>query len=283
MRPGQRRRVASAAVPHADVNGIRLYYEEHGAGEPLLCVMGLGADHLGWAFQVGDFAQRFRTFVFDNRDIGQSTIVDADYELADMAADTLALADHLGLDDFHLLGISMGAAIAQHAALAAPERIRTLTLAAAWGGASALYGELRTKAWERDIRTASREDFLETMMLLTLGEDLFADPAIFEQAKRLALAVPHPQPPEAFIRQARAAGRHDVRDRLHELAMPVHVISGSHDVLIPPFKQRELADLIPGAELTTIEGAAHSMNMVSAQEFTRTVLDFLVSNVRSSG
>ena len=57
-------------MPFADANGMSLYYEEHGGGEPLLCIMGLAADHLAWALQVEAFGSRHRTIVFDNRDCG---------------------------------------------------------------------------------------------------------------------------------------------------------------------------------------------------------------------
>ena len=96
-----------------EIYGRTVYNEEHGDGEPLLCVMGLAADTLAWALQVPAFAERHRTVIFDNRDVGRSSTVEQDYEIADLAHDTLALADALGLESFHLLGVSMGGAIAQ--------------------------------------------------------------------------------------------------------------------------------------------------------------------------
>ena len=109
----------------AEVNGQRLYYEAIGEGDPLLCVHGLACDTLAWIPQVQAFAAAHRTVIFDNRDVGQSSMAEDGYEIADMARDALALADELDLETFHLLGASMGGAIAQEMALAAPERIRT--------------------------------------------------------------------------------------------------------------------------------------------------------------
>ena len=111
------------------MNGQQLYYEVHGEGEPLLCVHGLACDTLAWIPQLQAFPAAHRTVIFDNRDVGQSSMAEPGYEIADMARDALALADELELDSFHLLGISMGGAIAQEIALQAPERVRTLTLA----------------------------------------------------------------------------------------------------------------------------------------------------------
>jgi 3-oxoadipate enol-lactonase len=109
-------------VPFADANGQRLFYEVHGHGEPLVIVTGLGSDHLSWGEQLEAFSARYRTVVFDSRNSGRSTECAQGYEVDDMARDTLALDDELRLDDFHLLGVSLGGAVAHEVALAAPER-----------------------------------------------------------------------------------------------------------------------------------------------------------------
>ena len=94
-------------MPYAEIDGRRLYYEEHGDpdAEPLVCVQGLGTDSVAWALQLRDFAARFRTIVFDNRDVGRSDPVGEDYGLDACARDTLAFVDAIGLDTFHLLGM----------------------------------------------------------------------------------------------------------------------------------------------------------------------------------
>ena len=78
---------------------------------------GLTCDTLVWIPQIQAFAAAHRTVIFDNRDVGQSSMAEGDYEIADMARDALALADELELDSFHLLGVSMGGAIAQEMAI----------------------------------------------------------------------------------------------------------------------------------------------------------------------
>lgn len=262
-------------MPTADVNGQRLYYRDQGDGEPLIAIMGLGAEHIAWSPQVPHWSERYRVVTFDNRDVGRSSRCDDAYEAADMAADVLALADELGIDDFHLVGMSLGGTIAQQAALAAPERTRTLTLIATFAGAAREVTEMRLRVWEREVRSRTPEEMLESLMLLTLSERFFATPGAIDFIKNLAAQNPNPQDGEAFLRQARAAGRHDVRDRIGTLTMPVHVIGGDQDILIPLFKQRELAELIPGAELTVIEGAAHSMNIERGDELARAVRGFI--------
>ena len=261
-------------MPTAEANGQTLYYEVHGEGEPLLAVMGLSADTLAWVLNTPVFAQSHRTIVFDNRDVGQSSYADGPYEIADMAQDALALADALELDSFHLLGLSMGGAIAQEIALAAPERIRTLTLAVTFAHAGNWARQLAA-TWGARRRKQSQEEFVDELLLLNLSEQFFENEEMVAYARQMTLANPHPQDPEGFVRQLEASSRHDARDRLGSLSVPTHVIGGEHDILVPVWKSRELAELIPGARLTVMEAAPHGVNMERAEEFNRHVLDFI--------
>jgi 3-oxoadipate enol-lactonase len=263
-------------VPHADCNGQRLYHEIHGEGDPLLCIHGLSIDTLGWALQVPAWSQRHRTVVFDNRDVGQSSRAQAEYEISDMAADALALADALGLETFHLLGLSMGGTIAQELALAVPQRVRTLTLCVTFGGGGA-WGRAQGLAWSQRVLGMSRAQRIDELMLLCFSEGFFEHPDQVAFLRQAMLANPHPQEPEAFGRQVRATSRHEARDRLDALEMPVHVIGAEHDLLVPVWKSRELAELIPDARLTVLEGATHGANLERAADFNAAVLDFLAA------
>ena len=261
-------------MPPIEANGQTLYYEVHGEGEPLLAVMGLAADTLAWALQVPAFAARHRTVVFDNRDVGRSSMAQGSYEIRDMAGDALALADALDLESFHLLGVSMGGAIAQEIALTAPERVRTLTLAVTWAAGSAGARKL-AQVWGARVQRMTREEHVDELMLLNLSEAFFENAEAVAWLRGMMLENPHPQPTEAFARQLDACGRHDARERLASLSMPTHVIGAEQDILVPVWKQRELAALIPDAKLTVFEGSAHGANLERADEFNRAVLDFI--------
>jgi 3-oxoadipate enol-lactonase len=261
-------------MPTTAANGQTIYYEVHGEGEPLICVMGLAADTLAWALQVPAFSARHRTVVFDNRDVGRSSMSEGSYEISDMAADTLALADVLELDSFHLLGVSMGGAIAQEMALAAPERVRTLTLAVSFA-AGGRWSRTLSDVWGARVGRMSREERIDELMLLTLSEAFFENVEGVAWLRGIMLQNPHPQPAEAFARQLDAAGRHDARAGLPSLDMPTHVIGAEHDILVPVWKSKELAELIPGARLTVLDACPHGLNVERAEEFNRAVLDFI--------
>jgi 3-oxoadipate enol-lactonase len=261
-------------MPTAPCNGIDLYYEVHGEGDPLLCVMGLAADAREWVFNVPVFSERHRTVVFDNRDVGRSAYVEEPYEIADMAADALALANHLELERFHLIGVSMGGTIAQEIALAAPERIATLTLSVSWAGGGRWWRRRHRQLWDL-VPRLSREELIDWLLVLNLSEQLWEDEATIGRARERLLGDPHAQRPDGLRRQAEASARHDVRDRLGTLSMPVHVIAAERDILVPVWKSRELAELIPEAKLTVVPEAAHGMNVERAQEFNELVLGFV--------
>jgi pimeloyl-ACP methyl ester carboxylesterase len=262
-------------MPHAEVNGQRLYYEVEGGGEPLFLVMGLGMDRAAWALQMPAWSQRFRVVSFDNRDVGRSSYADGPYEIADMARDALALADHLELESFHLVGLSMGGAIAQEMALSAPDRIRTLTLCVTWGGYGRR-GQQQTRLAAAQVARGSREELVDMLLVQCFSEEFFEDERQVSFMRRAMLANPYPQEPQAFVRQLEACGRHETRDRLERLAdLPVHVIAAEHDLLVPPWKTKELAGLIPGAWLSVLPTAAHALNLERADEFNALVTGFI--------
>jgi pimeloyl-ACP methyl ester carboxylesterase len=261
-------------MPIAEVNGQRLYYEVHGDGEPLLCVHGLACDTMAWIPQLEAFAGAHRTVIFDNRDVGQSSMAEPGYAIADMARDALALADELELDSFHLLGVSMGGAIAQEVAIQAPERVRTLTLAVTWPAGGA-YSRRLSEVWGARVRQVSREQHIDELMLLSQSEEFFENPDMVAFIRAAMVGNPHPQAPEAFCRQLEACSRHDTRDRLGTLTMPAHVIGAERDILVPVWKSEEIASLIPGAKLTVLPGAPHGTSLERAEEFNSTVLAFI--------
>jgi pimeloyl-ACP methyl ester carboxylesterase len=174
------------------------------------------------------------------------------------------------------MGASMGGAIAQEMALGWPDRIRTLTLAITFAGAGA-YGRKLGRMMAADVLRRSWQEHIDHMMLLCFSEAFYDNTEGVTFMRQQMLANPHPQKPEGFARQAEASGRHEARQRLPSLTMPVHVIGAEHDILVPVWKSRELAELIPGAKLTIIDGATHGLNLERAEEFNAAVLDFLRS------
>jgi pimeloyl-ACP methyl ester carboxylesterase len=265
-------------MPVASVNGLELYYELHGdSGPPLVCVMGVGSDVTGWRLQVPAWHKHFRVLVFDNRDVGRSSYCPHGYSVADMASDAVALASLAGFEAFHLVGISLGGAVAQELALGWPARVLTLTLVVTWGG-SGQFGIDRARLQVLSHAAMSAEDLLEQMLVMTLSERHFERPDHMEMIRRQANDYPYPQRREGFVRQLLLAARHEARDRLPGLTMPVQVIGAEQDLLVPVWKSRELASLIPGARFSVIEESAHAVNVEKPAELNRLVQDFVLEH-----
>jgi pimeloyl-ACP methyl ester carboxylesterase len=264
-------------MPHLEANGHNLYYEVHGEGEPLVIVMGLSADILAWALQLPKWSEKYKVIAIENRDVGRSSYAQGRYEVTDMADDVLALADHLDLETFHLLGLSMGGAISQELTLKAPDRVRTLTLIVTWAG-SGFAGELRTQLWRKQLTNYDPEDHIDQMLLVTMSEGFLDNTDGRKWLRNIMLANPHPQKPEGFLRQLDACGRHETRDRLAGIDVPTHVIGAEHDILVPVWKSEELAELIPNAKLSIVPRAPHAVNIETADQLNTLVLDFLADH-----
>jgi pimeloyl-ACP methyl ester carboxylesterase len=123
-----------------------------------------------------------------------------------------------------------------------------------------------------------RADSVDNLLYLCYTEAFFENPDTYAFMKSALLETPYPQPPEAFARQATAGANHDVRDRLGELAMAVHVIGAQRDLMIPVWKSEELAGLIPSAKLTVMEGAGHGVMWESGTEFNAAVTEFITAS-----
>jgi 3-oxoadipate enol-lactonase len=268
-----------------DIDAGRLYFEQHGQGDPLLCVQGLGLDVSGWRAQIPAWSARYQLTIFDNRDTGRSFYATEPYDMRMLAADALALADKFGLERFHLLGYSMGGGIAQEMALAQPEQVRSLTLTASYGG-NGRWGRTRNHLAVKASAHQSDAQLALELMCLTLSEHTFEEMGSeIEAMARIVLSYPHRQRREGYERQLLADAGHETRDRLGALSMPVHVIGAERDVFVPIWKSQELAELIPGARLSVVAGAAHAVGLERTAEYNALVLDFLseVSAAESTG
>jgi pimeloyl-ACP methyl ester carboxylesterase len=264
-------------MPFAAANGVRLYYEWHGAqnGTPVVLVMGLGGDSTAWPFQLAALAPRHRVLVFANRGAGQSDAPDDAYTTRGMAEDLLALLDALGVERAHLLGLSLGGAIAQEAVLAAPARFASLQLHATWAGPHPYFRAL-VNAVRLARQGLSLEGFYRALSVWLFTPECFAtQPELVEAVVQRATHQPHPVALHAYLRQTEAVLGHDTRDRLHLVRCPTLVGVGSRDLITPPLLAEELAGRIPEARYRVLPEVGHGAIWEDPAAFNTVCLDFL--------
>jgi 3-oxoadipate enol-lactonase len=271
----------------ATIGSLDMYYEEHGAGEPLLLIMGLAADSTAWMFQVPEFAKTYRTIVFDNRGVGRSSKPAGPYTIHEMADDAASLLDVLHVRRAHVVGVSMGGMIAQELALRHPERVHGLVLACTYpepdadiernrrfsvqqlGGSVSAEGEVQI-----DLKAVNPMDFLQHLLPMVFNQEFITNELpkllqVFSGALQYGFSM------EAILGQVEAVMSHKATDRLAHITAPTLVITGDADLLIPPANSDIIARAIPGAKLVKIPGGSHGFNFETPEVFNRAVLEFL--------
>jgi pimeloyl-ACP methyl ester carboxylesterase len=263
-------------------NGIEIEYETFGdpQGAPLLLIAGLGVQMLSWDDEFCELlaGRGFSVIRFDNRDCGLSTSIDADgppdvaaalsgnarpaYRLDDMAADAAGLLDALGIPAAHVVGASMGGFIAQLVALNHPEKVLSLTsIMSGPSGEDEVQPTSEGRAVLLVNPPSTREARIEQGMwirkVLKGSLDPY-DPA-FERA-RVARSVDRAYNPNGTARQLIAVLDAQSRvERLGSIRIPVLVVHGVEDILIPVENGRIVAEGLPGARLVEIEGMGHDL------------------------
>ena len=257
------------------VGAGELGYEEAGSGAPLLFISGTSLDRTIWGGQVSHFMGRYRCVTFDNRDVGESSLATSAYAPRDMAGDTLALVDALGLERAHVVGHSLGGAIAQELALAAPARVRSLTLVGSWARNDE-YTRALFRTWQR-LRRHDEREFIEGLLLTGVGHT-FLNTVGVETLIGMLLAVPHPQPADAYCRQVDADLAHDTADRLGAIRCPTLVVGGEEDTIFFREHHEMLAARISGARLVLMPKVGHTPLFENTDAFNRELETFLTAH-----
>lgn len=263
-------------MPHLQSNGISLYYEEHGNGEPLILIMGFTVSSIGWHWNVPSFAKSFRTIAFDNRGVGQSDKPDEPYSMQMFADDTAGLLDGLDIDQAHIFGISMGGMIAQEFALRHPNRVKTLIL-----GCTNCGGEKTTLSSDPDvlnmlgnIESVSVEEAALAMTKVAVTP-WFMQKHMDTLIEMNKMSAAHPTPKHGMVSQMAALQSHDTYDRLPQIRVPTLVITGKEDGLVPPENSVILSQQIPNAELAILSNASHLFNIERPETTVDVVSGFI--------
>ncbi len=260
-------------MPRVESNGIGIHYEARGAGEPLVLLMGLGADGGLWEDHVACYEKHFRCILMDNRGAGRSEKPPGEYATATMADDTAGLMDALGIARARVAGISMGSGIAQELALRHPAKVRSLVLISSW----AVCDRYMRDVFEHFAVVRAKVAPAEFVQLLQLW--IFA-PARYaahyaELLEGRAGAGENPMPQHAFAAQCAACMNHDTLARLAAIRQPALLTVGDADIFTPLGCSEAMAARLPAATLEVFPGRGHCHHWEDLERFNRLTCAFL--------
>jgi len=261
-------------VSFVDNQGVKLYWDEQGAGDPLLLIMGLSYPSYMWFRSRPVLAKTHRTIAFDNRGVGQSDVPAGAYPITTVASDAAAVLDAAGVDAAHVFGVSMGGMIAQEFALQYPNRVRSLILGCTTpGGSHAVQAEpAAIQALMRHGMTPAEA----TEAIIPFIYDPGTPRALIDED--MAVRMKWYPTPQGYAGQLQGIMSWETAyERLPQIKAPTLVIHGETDRLIPSENAKILAKRIPGAKLVLIPKASHIFSTDQPGVGDRYVAEFLAT------
>jgi aminoacrylate hydrolase len=262
-------------VPKANIGDADIYYEEHGKGEPLMLVSGLGGTAAYWKANLPALSSRYRVIVHDHRGAGQSTHSRIKYTVDQMTQDTVRLMDQLEIDSAHVVGHSTGGAIGQTMAIAHPKRLKKLVLFATWTKADFFFRHLFSV--RRDVLTKIGAEAYVKAGTLFLFPPWWIQKNEKMLAEREALTVENFPPVEVVASRIDGIVAFDRSAELGRIRTPTLVLCAKDDAITPAYFSEELAKQIPGAKLQILPDGGHCASEAVPESFNKAVLDFLGS------
>ncbi len=261
-------------MPTLTVKDAEIYYELAGEGPPLLLLAGLASDSQSWGPARPHLERRFSLVMPDNRGCGRTRDDGAPLAVAGLAADALALIDHLGIARAHVLGHSMGVAVALSLTASRPDRVGRLALAAGAAKLPARAASVITSLVSLREAGIDQNTWHRLFFHWLFAPGFFESPAAVEAAVAMSRAYPYAQSPADMRRQAEAVlGFSPAMSQ--PLDVPALLIAGEEDILLPPAAVRTTLELLPEARMTVLAGAGHSLHWDAPEAFAKAAGDFL--------
>jgi len=267
-------------MPLAPVNGINLYYEERGAGFPLVWSHEFAGDFRSWKAQVNFFSRRYRVITYNARGYPPSDVPERldDYTQARSVDDLKGLLDHLGVERAHVGGLSMGGNVALNFGLTYPETARSLIVAGTGAGSTDPDAFRENVAARADAMRAggmaAMDDYSNSQTRAQLRRK---DPLGFDEFRR---GLMEHSPLGSALTFAGVQGRRPtifaLEDKMRALDVPTLIMTGDEDepcIETSVFMKRS----IPKSGLAVLPQSGHAINLEEPDLFNRLVLDFLTA------
>ncbi|OUL20420.1 alpha/beta hydrolase [Nostoc sp. T09] len=261
-------------MPRVHVNGIDLFYDIKGAGEPLLLIAGFFCDHTYWSLLMPSLVKEYQVIRLDNRGFGRTSAPDNPYSIQQMATDTAALLERIDIKKVHLAGHSMGGQIAQELALAHPEKVQSLILLSSLAKGDARFNSI-IATWGELPANLDLKLYQQVILPWIFTDAFYSIPEMIEMIVNLAINYPFPPTPHGLYHQSRAILGCDTTQRLNDIHCPTLVLVGKQDILTPVKFSEQLAQGISNAELVVLERGGHGFLIESPEAVASVMLKFL--------
>jgi pimeloyl-ACP methyl ester carboxylesterase len=266
-------------MPKIHANGIDIYYETHGSGDPLVLISGLGYGQWMWHKMIPGLAQHFWVIAFDNRGIGETDKPPGPYSAQMLADDTAGLMEALDVSSAAVLGHSMGGFVAQALALSRPDLVDKLILSATnFGGPNHIPVTPEALAVLTDTQTDPIERLKRGILVSCTPGFGEAHPEIVQEW--LDYRINHPILPEPYqaqlaIGMALASAEASFEPKLKDVRVPTLIMFGEHDKVVPPGNAELLAREIPNSTIKILPNAGHFYPFDATDAAVEAVVSFL--------
>ena len=261
-----------------DFDGVPIYYESYGEGEPLLILNGIFMSCASWKGFIPAFSAHNRLLLLDLADQGLSGKLDHEYTQELQEQVVIAFLDHLGLEKASICGISYGGEVAIRVAAHHPERVHKLVLSNTTAKTSAWLRDIG-HSWEYAMASHDGHCFFATCIPTVYSPGFYDSHEQWaHDREELFVRVFDDAVYDAFARLTRSAETHDERANLSKITAETLVISSQWDFVTPLPNQLELVAAIPGAGHVIIQDSGHAAMYEKPTEFTSLVLGFVNSD-----
>lgn len=269
----------------ATVNGVRLFYELHGSGDPIVLIPGLGLDHFYFQYAIPELQRHFRVLAYDPRGTGESDRPPGEYSMELWADDLAKLLATLGIERAHIVGSSLGGCVAFELLRRTPSIARSLILVAAFSELDRAL-EINFRMRIAIIERLGMGDVIRDHVLLwTLSREFIATERGGRAADALVASLARNDPKlyveflKAILRFGRVLpgqeGHPKPTASLSSIAAPTLVIVGDRDILTPVAFSQRIVERMPHAELAVIERCGHITFIEQPEENTRLIAEFV--------
>lgn len=264
-------------MPHANVNGTRLYYELHGPEDAEVIVLsnGIMMSTASWVYQTNVLKKHLRVLLYDCRGMWQSEHPAGPYSMEQHADDLAALLDYLQIEKAHVAGISYGSEVSLMFALRYPARTRSLMVI---DGVSEVPPLLKVQSapWRMAAERGDSDLLYYTSVHLNWSEAYInANADALEKSRAAFALIDMP----SFISMMDSFTTYNVTARLGEIACPTLIITGQEDLIKGPKLAQLMVDRIPRAEYMLVPGAGHALCLDKPHELNTALLGFVLKHV----